>query len=335
LFGYSGTLKIIPRAVVQLDYTPGNGSAVDIGGDDLIHGESGDDQVWTMTGNDVVFGDGQDDDVYGGDGTDRLYGGTHEDGIVGDNGLVITSRNGFTEPLHGLTTVHPEEVLVSGQSSGAVEYIGGRIHKAFTAIAWNDGANDVIYGGLGDDFIHAGAGDDAVSGAEALPGFYNDDLHTNLNPLQYNAATTKFAAYDANNPRLKIAGFLLNFEATDATTGQKVEDGKDRMFGDLGHDWLVGGTGKDRLFGGLGDDLLNADDNHDTAGGLNNAPDAPEFADGDFAYDGGNRDVLIANTGNDRLIDFTGEYNSFIVPFGPFGAPVVERVPSRNGNNSC
>ena len=29
-------------------------------------------------------------------------------------------------------------------------------------------ANDVIFGGLGDDFLHGGAGDDAVSGAEAL-----------------------------------------------------------------------------------------------------------------------------------------------------------------------
>ena len=32
------------------------------------------------------------------------------------------------------------------------------------------------------------------------------------------------------------------------------------IFGDLGNDWLVGGTGKDTLWGGWGNDLLNADD---------------------------------------------------------------------------
>ena len=32
------------------------------------------------------------------------------------------------------------------------------------------------------------------------------------------------------------------------------------IFGDLGNDWLVGGTGQDTLYGGWGNDLLNADD---------------------------------------------------------------------------
>ena len=33
-------------------------------------------------------------------------------------------------------------------------------------------ANDIIYGGLGDDWLHGGSGDDAISGAEALPVSY-------------------------------------------------------------------------------------------------------------------------------------------------------------------
>ena len=36
--------------------------------------------------------------------------------------------------------------------------------------------------------------------------------------------------------------------------------------------------------------------------------------------------MLIANTGNDRLIDWAGEFNSYIVPFGPFGAPTIVRA---------
>jgi Ca2+-binding RTX toxin-like protein len=331
---YDNSLPIVPRGVDLLDYTAGNNGAgpADIGDGDVIHGESGDDQIWAMAGNDIAFGDGQDDDVIGGDGVDRLYGGAGEDGIVGDNGLIQTSRNGRTETLYGLTTANSEEALsISGTFVGAVEYIDGRIDKSLTAIAWEDGGNDIIYGGLGDDFIHAGAGDDEVSGAEALPAFYNHipqaDLDPDLDALNYDPATTKFAAYDADHPFQKIDGFLLNFEAT-VSGNVKVEDGKDRIFGDLGNDWLVGGTGKDRMFGGLGDDLINADDNLDTNGGLNDQPDAPEFADGDFVYGGGGLDVMIANTGGDRMVDFKGEYNSFFVPFSQFGVPTVQRLPN-------
>jgi hypothetical protein len=35
--------------------------------------------------------------------------------------------------------------------------------------------------------------------------------------------------------------------------------------------------------------------------------------------------VLIGNTGGDRLIDWAGEFNSFLVPFAPFGAAAVSR----------
>ena len=151
------------------------------------------------------------------------------------------------------------------------------------------------------------------------------------------SGSRKLAAYDADNPRTRIEGFLLNFDTyrVDEGTGEvilsegapvKSRDGTDRIFGDLGNDWLVGGTGADRMFGGRGDDYLNADDNMETAGGLNDQPDAPLFADADFAYGGAGLDVLMANTGADRLFDWTGEFNSFIVPFSPFGAPTVNRL---------
>ncbi|NEU80298.1 DUF4347 domain-containing protein [Nostoc sp. UIC 10630] len=329
---YDPTLKIIPRAVRLLDYTPGDTGTSDRGFADIISGEGGDDQIHGMAGNDVLFGNGQDDDIFGEDGADRLYGGAGEDGIVGDNGMIRTSRNGSTETLYGLTTPNLQVTFSASNEVGAVEYITGRLTKAFVSLAWTQGGNDVIYGGLGDDFIHGGAGDDAISGAEALAAFHNADPVTNLNPLGYNATTRKLAAYDANNPFAKINGFLLNFEATD-NAGVKIEDGKDRIFGDLGNDWLVGGTGKDRLFGGLGDDLMNADDNLDTNGGLNNQPDAPAYADPDFIYGGGGLDVLIGNTGGDRLIDWNGEFNSYFVPFSQFGEPTVNRIPNNNWKN--
>jgi Ca2+-binding RTX toxin-like protein len=322
-----GPAKVAVRAVSLLDYTPGGGTG-DLGGADVVRGEAGDDEVHGQTGNDVLFGDGQDDDLYGEAGSDRVYGGTGEDGVLGDDGRIQTSRNGQTEPLYGLTTANTQTQLSTpGPWTGAWEYITGRLTKSVTVAAWPTGGNDVIYGGTGDDFLHGGAGDDAISGAEAQAAFYNPGPVTNTNPLGYDPTTRKLAAYDANNPLRRVDGFLLNFDAVDAG-GQKIEDGKDRIFGDLGNDWLVGGTGKDRLFGGKGDDMLNADDNLDTAGGLNNQPDATLFADRDFAYGGDGLDVLIANTGGDRLFDWGGEFNSYIVPFSPFGNPAVVRSPN-------
>jgi Ca2+-binding RTX toxin-like protein len=147
--------------------------------------------------------------------------------------------------------------------------------------------------------------------------------------------------------------FLLDFDETEGVwrasgqvpkaTGQQTEsygevndDGKDAIFGDLGNDWLVGGTGRDNLYGGWGNDLLNADDDLTTMGdapkqgdpmvpGANDVPDTHPYYE-DRAYGGAGRDILIGNTGGDRLIDWVGEYNSYLVPYAPFGQASVSRT---------
>ena len=96
------------------------------------------------------------------------------------------------------------------------------------------------------------------------------------------------------------------------------------LFGDHGNDWLVGGTGRDTLWGGWGNDLLNIDDVLTTNGGLNDAPDTHTTYE-DRAFGGAGLDVLIGNTGGDRLIDWVGEFNSYLVPFAPFGLATVSR----------
>ena len=119
----------------------------------------------------------------------------------------------------------------------------------------------------------------------------------------------------------------MSFTPSGTCTGTATvkSDGNDAIFGDLGNDWLVGGTGRDDLFAGYGNDLLNADDQLGTNGGLNDVPDThPSYED--RAYGGAGRDVLIANTGGDRLIDWVGEFNSYLVPFAPFGMATVSRT---------
>ncbi|MFU8789007.1 MAG: calcium-binding protein [Methylobacter sp.] len=318
------------RVLDWLNYTPGVGG---LGAADVIQGEGGDDIIYGLTGNDVLFGNAGNDDIYGGSGHDRIYGGTGDDGIIADDGIIYTSINGLTEPLHGINAINSQTLLtLPGPTVGALVYVAGEINKSVYLLAYNQGApnngDDIVYGGLGNDFIHGGEGNDAISGTEALPEFYHTNPAVSANEyLRYDAATGKFADYNANDPFTKITGFFLNFNAGDLDPEGRI-DGKDRIFGGSGHDWLVGGPGKDRLFGGLGDDLINADDNLDTQGGANKIPDAPDYAHGDFAFGGGGRDVLIANTGNDRLFDWSGEFNSFFVPFSQFGPPTVNRTVS-------
>jgi len=123
--------------------------------------------------------------------------------------------------------------------------------------------------------------------------------------------------------------FLLNFDHTEGPEGPAVNavntDGDDVIFGDLGNDWLVGGTGRDHMYGGRGCDLLNADDDLDTAGGANNEPNGSETSYEDFAYGGAGPDVLIANIIGDRLIDWVGDFNTYVLPYTSFGANTISR----------
>ena len=102
-------------------------------------------------------------------------------------------------------------------------------------------------------------------------------------------------------------------------------DGDDVIFGDVGDDWLVGGTGKDTMWGGWGNDMLDADDNKfSSPDGVNSTTDTHDSYV-DRAFGGAGLDVLIGNTGADRLIDWVGEFNSYAVPFNPFGLGTVSR----------
>ncbi|MEX0958007.1 MAG: LEPR-XLL domain-containing protein [Burkholderiales bacterium] len=334
------------------DYDPA-AAALDIGAGDELHGESGDDVIYGMTGNDVLFGEGQDDDLIGGWGHDWISGGSGQDGILGDDGRIFTSRNGIAEPLYGIAETTQTTISTPGNIQQATIHVDGELKKSVDLTPFNvdpdtegqdplyrpSHADDIIYGGLGGDFLHGGSGGDAISGAEALELYYDRPFNPG-NILRYSTTTGEFAEYDEFNPRVEIfytqdvvfnlpdggtyvlhAGdpFILNFDPTEGPDVASTEygtvqtDGDDKIFGDLGNDWLVGGTGRDNLYGGWGDDLLNADDDHRTNGGLNDTTDThPSYED--RAYGGAGRDVLIANTEDDRLIDWAGNFNVYLAP---------------------
>jgi hypothetical protein len=104
-------------------------------------------------------------------------------------------------------------------------------------------------------------------------------------------------------------------------------DGTKRLFGDLGNNWIVAGTGQNDLYGGFGNDLLDARSSQDIDNGLNDQPNNAALGTTNRAYGGAGKDVLIADQSSDRLIDWVGNFNTYIVPFAPWGMPTVSRTP--------
>ncbi|HET9215962.1 MAG TPA: hypothetical protein VFR18_03230, partial [Terriglobia bacterium] len=247
-----------------------------------------------------------DDAIFGGLGSDFLHGGSGDDAMSGAEALAHAyvptyAPNGTPNGLLDLgydvvgvpATINPGDVLAfdpNDPDAPALSFAG-----EFDLFDEDDARRKVLLDSSGNLWKSAAQG----AASEFLLNFNEDEgvvrpagqVTGGGRPLQY------LAVHD---------------------------DGRDVIFGDNGNDWLVGGTGRDDLWGGWGNDLMNADDDHTTNGNLNNAPDThPTYED--RAYGGAGRDVLLSNTGGDRLIDWVGEFNSYFVPFSPFGDPDVSR----------
>ncbi|NEQ50143.1 MAG: DUF4347 domain-containing protein [Leptolyngbya sp. SIO3F4] len=96
------------------------------------------------------------------------------------------------------------------------------------------------------------------------------------------------------------------------------DGGSDLLFGDRGADTLIGGNGRDTLEGGVGNDTLDGGNGIDELeGGKGN----------DFLFGGKGRDILIggrgrdqflllAGTGEDRILDFENGRDTFVLTGG-------------------
>ncbi|HET9216448.1 MAG TPA: hypothetical protein VFR18_05690, partial [Terriglobia bacterium] len=297
------------NVINEFVYTPGQvqtatlnvnnalNKAVDITPFNLTPEDEGDDPL-----SDPIFAD---DMIFGGLDSDFLHGASGDDAIGGGEAL-------------------PESYTQRFDADGNVV---GLVRTDFTR-PWNPG-----------DILHFGTDTDPWNAPK---------------PVQ--SRLGEFLLYDEYDPRRIIlfnaAGqvwkngaaypypYFLNLTSTEGPTengpiayapngtptafAERNTDGDDLIFGDLGNDWQVGGTGRDTIYSGWGNDLANADDVLTTNGGLNDQVDThPLYAD--RVYAGAGLDILIGNTAPDRLIDWVGEFNSYIVPFSPFGIDTVSR----------
>jgi Ca2+-binding RTX toxin-like protein len=358
---YAGTLRIVPRAMKQLDYTLGgadyaggsyvNGVAnADNGAADLIHGESGDDIIFGMAGSDVLFGEGQDDDIVGGYGHDWISGGTGQDGILGDDGLIATSRNGTADPLYNIVATTQQTISTPGQIQYAEINLTGELKKTFDLVpfsydpSWNalndefpdiadatPFADDIIFGGLGSDFLHGGSGDDAISGAEALDHAFVPTYDASGNPsgildLGYSAVGIPSPVFPGN---------VLAFNPIDVDgkhTNNRFRPGEFALYDEYdplrkivltdGGELSKTGTGREFLL------------NFDTSEGVLRPGGAVPKATGQQTStygpvrDDGN-DVLFGDLGNDWLVGGTGRDNNY----GSWGNDLInaDDDPATNG----
>jgi Ca2+-binding RTX toxin-like protein len=254
---------------------------------------------------DNPFPHNADDIIFGGLGGDWLHGGSGDDAISGGEALA-----------EGWTQMYDETGVLIGITRS--DY--GRPYNPVDALRYNP----IDANGWHHDRTRR-------SGEFALYDEYdpmrkitlNDDGTADVSDAGGKAWFLNFATEEGVYVPAGINPKPAGQQA--ANYAQAWDDGADRIFGDTGNDWLVGGTGRDDLFGGFGNDLLNADDDHGTDQLRNELPDT-QVSYEDRAFGGAGRDVLIGNTGGDRLIDWVGEFNSFLVPFAPFGMATVSRT---------
>ncbi|HWH28237.1 MAG TPA: Calx-beta domain-containing protein [Mycobacteriales bacterium] len=275
-----------------------------------------------------------DDIVYGGLGSDFLHGGAGDDAMSGAEALAVSYA-----PIYGAGT--------AALGSGLVRTDWTRPYNPsfYAPIDATTGA------GRPSGFSSATVPAGVLGYGVVRPG--DLAMYDEYNGMRLIALDETGRATDATTCGTGVAvcrQWLLNVDHTEgpetelgcvavanngtctAPLERRKTDGDDVVFGDYGNDWLVGGTGRDTLWGGWGNDLLNADDdlfsvNPDPDPALvnqNKSPDThPSYED--RAVGGAGLDVLIGNTGGDRQIDWVGEFNSFLVPFAPFGIATVSR----------
>ncbi len=302
---FSGSQAAINAALAGLTYTPANGdrdgdtlslgaydgdetttqtvaitleNAGPVAGDDAY---AADDDAATITGN-IITGPGADSDA----NNDTLTV-TEVNGQSANVGSIITLASGaeltvnsdgsFTFNLNGAYESLPEgfqavetitytvEDGFGGSDTATLDFtINGT--QAGDDVGTLTGADEVFYGGVGNDTLDGAGGHDTLYGGDG-----NDDL-------------TGSAGND----------ILYGDDGDDFLGGG---GGDDEAYGGAGNDTLRGAVGNDRLIGQAGDDLIYGDDGDDFLGGGNG---------NDLIYGGNGNDTIQGSGGDDRLIGQNG-----------------------------
>ena len=248
-------------------------------------------------GDDYMRGNDDHDDMYGQFGADVMFGDAGEDAILGDLGLITKNIVGDGKDDDGLRIdefIRPEQPFLDD-----VIFVTSTLYRETELYAFLTGdprnGGDTIIGGADGDSLHGGPGDDMLNG----------------------------------------------------------NGGDDRIFGGDDDDIAWGGPDHDHIYGGHGEDTLDVrprlSATYGRGGNAVTVPkDPPEwwtyarqdhYQDWDFIYGGYDRDVMQTNDNNsgigpipappnDRLLDWVGTYNLYLICEPLYGDFMITRTLS-------
>jgi Ca2+-binding RTX toxin-like protein len=309
----------LQRRATRLDVAT---ATLTVRGNDTLLGNPGDDAMWGQDGNDTVYGQAGNDDLFGELGNDTVYGGLGDDAIVGDRGGIVNTKLGnagalFSAPQYTDSFNGPPFLTYTGFRPGtldrrvdlAIERPGavggpfpGQAQNVLTSNGVTTGGNDLLRGGPGRDAIHGAFGDDLMngdSGGDILFGADGADV------MWGGRGSSDAATPDLRGTNDSFVDYLFGGRGGAANTPS---GGADVI------DWLPRSNG---LYPDPLPWLAAVDTYDDLAGGGETLRQHHQGVD--WIYGGWDRDVMEGNLADngpnqgDRLIDWTGSFNLYVV----------------------
>ncbi|MGF6691720.1 Ca2+-binding RTX toxin-like protein [Metapseudomonas resinovorans] len=344
-----GSAEVVYSAPTQVvgDLWNGVGATADVlsftAGDDIAHGNNGNDQLFGLAGNDLLTGGNGNDALHGELGDDTLQGGVGNDTLQGGDGNDTLQGDAGNDTLNGGTGADlmqggagNDVYLVDDAADQVVEEAagtaGGTDRVDTTLASYTLGANvehltfvgngsftgignalaNTITGGAGDDVLDGGAGADRLVGGAGNDTYYleaSGDVIVEAAGGGDDLAYSQLSSYvmAANLENLAYTGpdstYVIGNNLANLISGGTEGD---VLMGNSGDDTLIGLEGDDSLDGGLGNDLLQGGQGSDSlTGGTGN--DRLEGDEGDDSLSGGSGDDLLqGGDGADVLRGETG-----------------------------
>jgi len=269
----------------SIESLTGSGAA-----DDILSGDSNNNQLSGLGGNDQLAGRDGQDTLIGGAGEDTLDGGPGFDTAsyaASPQGVTVNltdtpDAEGYIDTFGGEAQgdrIKDIEALI-GSGSGDDKLTGNVGNNVF----FGQGGDDTISAGQDNDFLYGDAGDDSLDGGSGndnlRPGAGSDivdggeDMDTVDYRFSMGGVTIDLSSPDANGNIVGVLGdaegdLLRNVEGLigsdqgdDLLTGDHLNN---NLEGRQGDDTLIGNEGIDNLRGGIGADALDGGPGSDWA----------------------------------------------------------------------
>jgi Ca2+-binding RTX toxin-like protein len=245
------------------DTFTGNGLLRGFGGDDVLYGSTGQDDIYGGIGNDVLYGHGGVDQIRGGRGNDVIFFGGETQTLLGglgeDRFVIDASAYADNDSVTILDFVIGEDVLDFDQVVGAnslSDLIITPFGSTDTQIQF-DGNKYVV---LRDVILSTDDLAEAISLAPFTFSYTLPLVPTTVQSVEDDPdyINTAFPFLQANDPNGEVLQGSYGFDDLSGASGNDYlygGDGGDYLDGSDGNDVLDGGDSSDNLDGGAGDDF--------------------------------------------------------------------------------